>query len=67
LGLAASLIVLAGVANLGCAKKVFSEREPRTQYEQYDRLHGTHAPPPITDRNGDKRPALRQRLSPPRN
>lgn len=50
---------------MGCQKSLFSDKDPRTQYEQYDRVHGGYVPPTVTDQNGRKRPALRERLKPP--
>lgn len=51
---------------IGCEKPLFTDRMPRTQYESYDRIHGTFVPTTITDRNGQEQPNLRERLRPPR-
>lgn len=50
---------------ISCQKPLFSDRMPRTQYESYDRQHGTYAPATITDRNGQEQPNLRGRLNLP--
>ncbi len=62
---AAGVLALSMGGLTGCQKVLFTEREPRTQFEQYDRAHGDWVPPTLTDRNGRERPALRERLRPP--
>ncbi len=53
------------VGMTGCEKALFSDRQPRTQFEQYDRTHGSYVPQTFTDRNGRERAALRERLKTP--
>lgn len=50
----------------GCEKPLFPEDLPRTQYERYDRLRGRYVPAQQTNRFGGTEPALRERLTPPR-
>lgn len=60
------LLVLALGAG-GCEKPLFPSNLPRTQYERYDEMRGRYVPSdnidPVT---GERRPALRERLSPNR-
>lgn len=59
-----ALVALAGLA--GCEKPLFPDDLPRTQYERYDRLRGRYVPAQQSNRFGGTEPALRERLSPPR-
>ncbi len=58
-------LALCTIALTGCEKALFTEKQPRTQFEQYDRTHGAYVPPTMTDRNGRERAALRERLRVP--
>lgn len=57
-------LLLAGVG--GCEKPLFPQDMPRTQYERYDRLRGRYVPGQQVNNFGGTEPALRERLTPPR-
>ena len=50
----------------GCQQVLFPRKEPRTQYEQYDRMRHRNVPVEEPDVFGNPQPALRQRLSQPK-
>lgn len=52
-------------SSAGCQQVLFPRKEPRTQYEQYDRMRQRNAPIEEPDVFGNPQPALRQRLSQP--
>ncbi|MBI1337445.1 MAG: hypothetical protein GC164_10840 [Phycisphaera sp.] len=60
------LILLVGfvLLGVGCAKQLFPEDLPRSQYERYSQLRGDYRP--MSERNayGIEKPALRDRLRP---
>jgi hypothetical protein len=63
-GLGASLIAaLVALLGCGCQRVLFASDAPRTQFEQYDRMHNRYAVPEEFDLFGRPRPALRARLS----
>jgi hypothetical protein len=57
------LAVLLATATLGCRGALFSESQPRTQYDQYDRSRNNYVPMYVEDEFGVKRPNLSGRLS----
>jgi hypothetical protein len=63
LGVAASIALVAAAPMLsGCRGALFNDREPRSQYDRYDRSRGEHAPMYVEDEFGIKRPNLSGRL-----
>ncbi len=62
-----ALLLLAGLGATagvtGCARKVFAEEAPRTQYELHDRMRNEYVPLTERDVFGNPQPALRARLS----
>jgi len=58
------LLVLSGLFVAGCEKPLFPETLPRTQYERFDRIRGTHTPKQQIGPSGVEQPALRERLTP---
>jgi hypothetical protein len=69
LGSGLGLLLIGGVvigATGGCQQVLFPRKEPRTQYEQYDRMRQRNAPIQEPDVFGNPQPALRQRLSQPK-
>ncbi len=61
-GLAAAALAAASLA--ACNQPLFSERNPRTQYDRYDRARGQFAPAYLEDEYGRKEPNLKGRLDP---
>ena len=59
-----SLLLLVGLVG-GCQRKLFSEKDPRTQFETHDRLRQKYTPIEEPDVFGQPQPALRARLTPP--
>lgn len=59
----ASLAMVA-LAGLGCAKPLFPENAPRTQFEKFDSMRSGAAPTEEPDVFGRPQPALRARLTP---
>jgi hypothetical protein len=57
------LLALALFAAGGCQRALFPPDVPRTQFEQYDRVHHRYALPQEFDVFGNAKPALRARLS----
>ena len=49
----------------GCQKKLFTEKDPRTQFEVHDGLRQKYVPMEEPDVFGQPQPALRARLTPP--
>jgi hypothetical protein len=47
-----------------CRQPLFSERNPRTQYDRYDRARSQFAPAYLEDEYGRKQPNLKGRLEP---
>lgn len=56
--------LVVGIA--GCEKPLFPRDLPRTQFERYDRLRGHYVPAEQINVYGGFEPALRERLTPPR-
>lgn len=48
----------------GCAKPLFPENAPRTQFEKFDAMRSGAAPKEEPDVFGTPQPALRARLAP---
>ena len=48
---------------LGCAKPLFPDNKPRTQFETYDIMRQRYIPAEEPDAFGNMQPALRARLS----
>ena len=57
------LLVIALGAAGGCQRALFPEKEPRTQFEAYDRMRYGNVPMEQPDVFGNPQPALRERLS----
>ena len=57
----------AAVAATGCAKPLFPENAPRTQFEKFDSMRSGAAPAEEPDIFGRPQPALRARLTPKTN
>lgn len=57
-----SLGLLLGLG--GCEKPLFTESQPRTQYERFDRIRGVYTPRDAVGPTGETQPALRERLTP---
>lgn len=55
------------VAAFGCAKPLFPENAPRTQFEKFDSMRSGAAPAEEPDIFGRPQPALRARLTPKTN
>lgn len=64
IGCCAILLTVAW-AGFGCNKPLFPENSARTQFETYDRLRQQSTQLEEEDEFGQKRPALRARLTPP--
>jgi len=61
------LLTLAALAPMGgCRKSLFTERDVRSQYDQYDRVRNQYEPPFVFDEFGDEVPNVKGRLSPKR-
>lgn len=60
-GMASALALLACA---GCAKPLFPENAPRTQFEKFDSMRSGAAPAEEPDVFGRPQPALRARLTP---
>ena len=58
---------LASFAAIGCAKPLFPENAPRTQFEKFDSMRSGAAPAEEPDIFGRPQPALRARLTPKTN
>jgi hypothetical protein len=58
-----ALVVVPCVA-AGCAKPLFPENAPRTQFEKFDSMRSGAAPAEEPDIFGRPQPALRARLTP---
>ena len=65
-GLALAVTGIAGSA-IGCAKPLFPENAPRTQFEKFDSMRSGAAPAEEPDIFGRPQPALRARLTPKTN
>ncbi len=63
----AMVVTGAAVAPLGCAKPLFPENAPRTQFEKFDSMRSGAAPAEEPDIFGRPQPALRARLTPKTN
>ncbi|MFM8874076.1 MAG: hypothetical protein ACKOV8_09240 [Phycisphaerales bacterium] len=59
--------IAAAVGPLGCAKPLFPENAPRTQFEKFDSMRSGAAPAEEPDIFGRPQPALRARLTPKTN
>lgn len=57
-------LLLACLAETGCQKPLFPEKEPRSQFETYDTLRQQNQPLVVPDEFGNPQPALRARLTP---
>ena len=62
----AACVALVGIpcAAAGCAKPLFPENAPRTQFEKFDSMRSGAAPAEEPDIFGRPQPALRARLTP---
>lgn len=60
--LAVPLVVAAG-GTPGCAKALFADKAPRTQFDTYDRVRQQYVAAEEPDVFGNPQPALRARLS----
>lgn len=58
------LAVALPVFAVGCAKQLFPENAPRTQFEKFDAMRSGAAPKEEPDVFGTPQPALRARLAP---
>ncbi len=58
--LAASVVAV--VSSAGCHKVLFPQKEPRSQFENYDNMRQKYVPMETPDVYGKPQPALRQRL-----
>lgn len=57
------LTIATGSSGLaGCQRSLFQEKDPRTQFETYDRMRERYVPTETYDVFGNPRPALRERL-----
>jgi hypothetical protein len=54
----------AAMVAIGCAKPLFPENAPRTQFEKFDSMRSGAAPAEEPDIFGRPQPALRARLTP---
>lgn len=59
--------IAAAVGPVGCAKPLFPENAPRTQFEKFDSMRSGAAPAEEPDIFGRPQPALRARLTPKTN
>jgi len=57
------LLVLAVLSAAGCQRTLFDDKQPRSQFETFDRMRQQYAPPEEADVFGNPQPALRARLS----
>ena len=60
-----SLLLAVGclaIAGSGCQRALFSEKDPRTQFETYDLMRQRYVPLEAPDVFGEPKPALRARL-----
>ena len=60
-------ILMTPCAVAGCAKPLFPENAPRTQFEKFDSMRSGAAPAEEPDIFGRPQPALRARLTPKTN
>lgn len=65
----ARALAVTGIAAsaIGCAKPLFPENAPRTQFEKFDSMRSGAAPAEEPDIFGRPQPALRARLTPKTN
>lgn len=65
----ARALAVTGIAGsaIGCAKPLFPENAPRTQFEKFDSMRSGAAPAEEPDIFGRPQPALRARLTPKTN
>jgi hypothetical protein len=56
------LILLSVVSTVGCRRTLFRDRDDRSPYARYDRLHGAEIPVYRFDEFGRRVPNLRARL-----
>ena len=56
------LLLLCLSGQWGCQRKLFSEEDPRTQFETYDIMRQKYVPLEKPDVFGEPKPALRARL-----
>ena len=56
--------MIGGAGMVGCQKKLFPEKNVRTQFETHDRLRQSSTPTQEPDVFGNPQPALRARLGP---
>lgn len=57
-----ALIAAPALGLTGCRRVLFPNREPRSQFETYDRVRGGVPPPYVVDEFGYQQPNLRERL-----
>lgn len=50
------------LVTIGCTEPLFSENQPRTQYDRYDQIRGQHVPQYTEDEFGQRHPNLQGRL-----
>lgn len=63
---AARSVVVAALLTIGggCQRPLFNEKDPRSQFDTYDRLRQQNQSLLVPDEFGNPQPALRARLSP---
>ena len=57
-------VTVAAMVAISCAKPLFPENAPRTQFEKFDSMRSGAAPAEEPDIFGRPQPALRARLTP---
>ena len=57
------MIALSALGSGGCHKALFTEREPRNQFESYDLMRQRYTPSEEPDVFGNMPPALRATLT----
>jgi hypothetical protein len=61
----ASILILGILLIGGCQRTLFAEKQPRTQFENYNRMRQRYTPMQERDVFGNPQPALRARLAQP--
>jgi hypothetical protein len=63
-GLRAVVVVALLIGSAGCQRPLFNDKNPRSQFDTYDRLRQQNQSLLVPDEFGNPQPALRARLSP---
>jgi hypothetical protein len=63
--IAALILAVLMLLLCGCQRALFVEKQPRTQFETYNRMRQRYTPTQVPDVFGNPQPALRARLSQP--